>query len=29
MLEHLPAADDYDQAAAHVRKVAGELAVKV
>jgi sugar phosphate isomerase/epimerase len=29
MLEHLPAAEDYDQAAAHVRKVAGELGLKV
>ena len=29
MLEHLPAAEDYDLAAAHVRKVAGELGLKV
>ncbi len=29
MLEHLPATEDYDQAAAHVRKVAGELGLTV
>jgi sugar phosphate isomerase/epimerase len=29
MLEHLPAATDYDQAAAHVRKVAAELGLKL